>query len=665
MASDFLDDDEEGFEDDEVVGGRLVAAPEIVDPSQRLENESDLQLGQWFWVKEVAAWEHEGRKKGEKYEWFGCVMHIGSNYVKLESPPDGRGSTWTKRVHFDEFWKQLRPETNAEQVIRLNVEKAQAHVSHLLDEVRALTARLGVVPQQQIAQQAEGGDNALAVLSSTVDTTSYKTALIEAKNKQLPDLFKQIEEGHKAMASWMAAGVLPMKAQAKQMKGVIGQIEDRLLTVSLYAGLTEEAVQCCEGAVAGMGEPLHIMQRRFYMDEECLLSYVPGGIDIRTVDQFDRWICQPEHRDRILPFPRTMVAFRVRRAQKERDSATFMEAFVNIQLAQADKTTFLYVRNGEQVWRINCDFTFGESLFPTETGLGVEPMMINVSWTGDVEMMPVREYEDRLTEWTAKKALHDEWEANNPKQHWMHNPHRLSTEFEPSKWQRFDSGSVYHDEGVTKIQAEMKQNNRLAVIVQGLFDRSAVLHPHPPVRVWEPHSFERAVTLVRDAETVVHGEAPDFEAYRREVNASLGVGSVVVGQEEVWLRREADRENTRQRNDWRCRDPRNYTRFRPYGNPGPGRLAKIVDWKPRSRKATFEWEREMRGRDSWGKSAPVSMQVDADALFNVSAYQPGDFKRFLADHRTREQYLQWAPFMLAAEDYHAGKLALGKPSKEY
>ena len=40
---------------------------------------------------------------------------------------------------------------------------------------------------------------------------------------------------------------------------------------------------------------------------------------------------------------------------------------------------------------------------------------------------------------------------------------------------------------------------------------------------------------------------------------------------------------------------------------------------------------------------------------SVDAYKPGDFKISFNDPRTRADYVKWAPFLLAAEDYHAGK----------
>lgn len=43
----------------------------------------------------------------------------------------------------------------------------------------------------------------------------------------------------------------------------------------------------------------------------------------------------------------------------------------------------------------------------------------------------------------------------------------------------------------------------------------------------------------------------------------------------------------------------------------------------------------------------------------MSAYTPGDFHLFYDDPRTRADYLKWAPYLLAAEDFHAGKRELG------
>ena len=62
---------------------------------------------------------------------------------------------------------------------------------------------------------------------------------------------------------------------------------------------------------------------------------------------------------------------------------------------------------------------------------------------------------------------------------------------------------------------------------------------------------------------------------------------------------------------------------------------------------------------------PKTITVPVDKLLNVSAYKPGDYKRFLSDPRTRLEYLQWAPLMMAAEDYHGGKVNEKARAKGY
>jgi hypothetical protein len=68
----------------------------------------------------------------------------------------------------------------------------------------------------------------------------------------------------------------------------------------------------------------------------------------------------------------------------------------------------------------------------------------------------------------------------------------------------------------------------------------------------------------------------------------------------------------------------------------------------------FTWGRESNRRRH--PSVRQTLSVPAGALLNISAYRQGDFKQFFADPRTRAEYLKWAPLLLTAEDYLAGKI---------
>lgn len=629
-----------------------------------LQNDDLIEIGQWYWVTDTVRWDGAWKRddgspipKGETVRWLGCVMEIGSNYIYLQSPERDRSST-SERIHIRHFWDRLEYEPNAEAYIASQTASSQERVNTLLGRVKEVTARLGVVPQQKIADHTSGSDNALAVVATQVDTNAYKNELVKAKDETLPELFKQVEEAHKDLAQWMMAPTMPTKALMRPMKESVKQVEDRIYTISLYAGLTEEAVKVCDGDPAGVTERLRVMQRRLYMDEECIANYTAGGVDVTTIDKFDAWISKPENRDRLLPFPRTLAAFRVRRFDKDREDGGNLGTMIeNLQLKEADKWTFLYVRNGDQVWRITCDFEFDEMIFPDGDMLNLnKPMMVKM-FGGKIDKMITRdEWEVRKAAEVEHERLYNEWKEANPGKSWIENPHNNSVGFRRNMddYQPFDRNNVYYDEVVAKIAADMKRYNRIAVIIQGLFDRSLVLHPHPPVQIWSESGFATAVELVHDATTLTHGEKPDFEAYRRKLNASIGPDSIVTGQQDYWLRVMAQRENERQERDWRSRQRNrsNWTRYKPYGNPGPRFIGPMDEWKPRAKKAVFRWLKDPRWSNEPGR--PSSIEVPIHELFNVSAYKPGDFKQFFADPRTRQEYLKWAPLLLAAEDYHAG-----------
>ena len=100
----------------------------------------------------------------------------------------------------------------------------------------------------------------------------------------------------------------------------------------------------------------------------------------------------------------------------------------------------------------------------------------------------------------------------------------------------------------------------------------------------------------------------------------------------------------------------------------------MAKWHPRSRKAVFAWYRERLRDDTGHYFVPVgkrhgdpiraTITVPASELFNVSAYRTGDYKQFFQDHRTRAQYLQWAPMLIAAEEYWAGNAKVQEPIGE-
>lgn len=643
-------------------------ASELIVPSDKLGQSGDgIKLGQWYWVRKAKPSEVSDEHDDGEGGWLGCITEIGTNYVEVQSPPRDGGYS-SIRVHMNNFHKRLRREFNADAVIARNAAAHKAKIEETLGKIREITKRLGVAPTTMIedveamASSMDAPGTSLAVMSSSPDIKKYENELKRTHKVTLPKLFDEIKTESKSLNSWMLASTLPMKAQNNLLKGSIAGIEEQIFNVSLYAGLTEDVVECSKGEPAAMTDKLHVMQRRLYMDEECLLNYEAGGMEFKHLSKFDEWIARPENRDRILPYPRTVVAMKVRRKKKDREVYDLGSAYIAFNLGELEKMTFLYIRNGDQVWRLSCAEDFGAMIFPNHDAFTTEAALMMCRHFGDIDFMPVAKYEFLVEREKERKRLSDAWLKDNKakrkgeRQHEHNNPHR-ETYDRLGDYEKFNSDSVYFDDANRQITAEVKSYNRIVLILQGLLDRSPVLHPHPPINLWRADHAERHVTMVYDATNVLYsGDKPDFEAYRAKLNALITTDCYLTGQDSFWEQREAEKENQRARNDWRSRD-RYYERttFRPYGNPGPGIVSKPVAYNPRKKAARFEWTREpMRWSPGKGR-IPATITVPSSRLLNVSAYTPGDYKQFFHDPRTREQYLTWAPLMLAAEDHHAGK----------
>lgn len=603
------------------------------------EHEGEVEPGQWYFCT-FKNWE------GKEVTRLACVMHIGSNYILVKTVYGTE-----KRYHVDNWAKSCERCTNPDEYLKERQDHYQNKVQSLMAEVQEITRRLGVSKRQSLPRQTT---QALATRGDT-NYDAYKAELVKAKETTLPELFQAIKDASENLNAWMLAPTFPMEASIGDQKEVISAVEERVFNVELYAGLTEEIVQFADGEPAEMGEKLHLMQRRHYMDEECLVNYKTGGMKFDDLSQFNNWLAQPENRDRIFPFPRCMVAFQVRRKLRSFQGFS-LHSFIDFVLTQdLDKATFLYIRNGERLYCLQSKIDFGPKLFPDLDSAkfsSTEEMYARKKW--GIDLLTKREYdvlkaeyEKELQEyrletkaWKKAKALYKKDPENNPEPDYF-GPHAPSNPLEG--YRPFDETNVYYDDVVEHIQGEANRYNRIALIIQGLFDRSEVLHPHPKVRTWDPQGFMEAIELHYDDDrALTSGDAPDFEEYRKRLSASLKKGSRVVGQSYLW-----EQEVLAQREDH-------------YGNTrwistsdAPPDVCKIDQWKPRAKKAVFRW----KVRTGWSAESDwktKKFECDSKHLFNIDAYTPGDFRQFFNDPRTRAEYLQWAPLLLVAEEYHAG-----------
>jgi len=599
------------------------------------------KLGDWCWIKTK---NYCGEK--QKYvtsDMFGCVQKIGSNYYSFRSVEFESGGYESVRIHIEKMLKLVRIEKKADEYISKKISYFQDKVNHYLDRIQTESKRLGLKKTNALNHKESSlnteKSNQLSVISGESDLEEYENKLVEFKNNGLPHLQKKLKENIKNVSNWMSANTLGLQAQANLINSNIADIDDKIFNVKLYGGLGEYIITFNDGKLAPLSEKIHIMQRRLYMDEECLVSYKSGGMEFTDIPKFTEWLLKEENLNRIFPFQKCIVAFKVRRNEKLRTWINIGDIFSNRTKKLNDARTFLFVRNGESLFCVDADLEFDDIIFPDLNEFNPTQPVYCKMWSSRTVERSVSEscYLDMLN----KNQVND------------------------YEWELFNDDSVYYDEMNEYFINRMKKYNRIAYVLQGLLDRTEVLHPHVDIQAWKPASFEKHIKLVYDSDRALNsGDKPDFKAYWKKCNRSINIDSVVCGQKNYWTEKETKKENERRerRFGWDCRE---ITNFRPVGNFGPFEVSKISKLYKSSNCVGFTWKKH-RIIQSFCKSKYInsSLKVPIEKIFNISAYKLGDYKRFFNDPRTRQEYLQWAYFLLSAEDYHNGLIELKEPDSD-
>jgi len=147
-----------------MVGGRPA-------PDQTTTAATDtIEVGRWYWVK----------KNGEDDRWLACVTHLGSNYARLTGASD-HGGTQSHRFHFDIFWQHCEYVAEPDPIINGKMLQYQQETRALMDEVRRVTAMLGVAHRQGLPAPANSEVQALTIHRDE-PIQEYKAALIKAKD---------------------------------------------------------------------------------------------------------------------------------------------------------------------------------------------------------------------------------------------------------------------------------------------------------------------------------------------------------------------------------------------------------------------------------------------------------------------------------------------------
>lgn len=551
-------------------------------------------LGEWRWIT---------LKEGEVLM---CATHLASNHVVF-SIKEGRGENEVY-VRYEEMLKDTRVERDWKNVLQRRIDEKQKELQVAVMLLADKCSSVGLLKQDT----AEVETSNLPTLIRT-DPEKAKKALTKLKKKTLPEIKSTVEGLTQEMVALHSSMFLPEKAQMRKMKKACDTIDERLFALELYSGMWDKVKQIKEGTPASEETPISIRQLLLFMDEETLFNYDGGGMDFKSVKAFDEWVTSPENFTRMLPEPKGIVVFRVRRHEKDYGAPlSISAAFDQWEKHQMNKLTYLLIRNGENVYRLLTEVDFSPRLIP---------------------------FRDEFNKPFTDSTSEFNWEK------------RMSF----TKTRVVTPEDLDYDEKAENRASEIRHYNRTIFLVQGLLDRSKVFSPHPLIDLTKPDMVERYVQLIRDEEDALpSGTTVSWESYRDSLNKKVRVGNTIWHnhEEEYW-----DAYSKQHRSHITApqiavvsaikRDKSQVQISWPWGKrwgyeKSDGRGGYYGSWG--------EWEVN-RKKHQW---------IPMTELINMSAYQPGDFKQFLCDRTLKGKYLEWAPFLLNAEKWHKN----GKKIKE-
>lgn len=485
-------------------------------------------------------------------------------------------------------------------------------------EIERLRADLARVSAQASALVEEDhvppGD--LVVRGGEVPAVAQKATLATAraaalhKANEVRDLQERLrtemDRQMQAMRHEMDTVLAPLQEKIKQF-------EEGIWTANLYLGRDEEITSLLDGDPAPAQEPLVIRQAVLSMDEETAAFPESEGIDYRKVDVFDEWITAPEHLAQVLPEPRGVVVLMPRARGRD-----YGDPWANVRGEEENTASYWLIRNGDRLWRMRTDIRVGARLVPA------------------------------ADEFTRLFRVRDH----------------------TGSWNDLVPGTPGWARAEQAQDAQQRHFMRIALVLQGLVDRTGVWHPLPPagLNLLHPDTYAQGRAVLRtDAEALLTTGREPFYAWVTRLNAQLRPGMRIVGAFDTDAFARAGGEG---------RDGATYfpnKRIRPYSQayspssydateaPPSHVIHRLQCWTTcmGERGLAFHYPRtqEKWMRDEWGRSERRAPKTRATAIIIPSEdtfvlpfdlVRVEEMERYLAARTERHAYTDMMPLLHAA-----------------
>ena len=357
------------------------------------------------------------------------------------------------------------------------------------------------------------------------------------------------------------------ETQIEKLNKVIG-------TIALYLGIEEDIVQIRDGMPSAPDTPICLRQKILFMDEEYGAVMEDGNFDYTNIEDFDKWLVQ--NYKSIMPEEKGVVVLRPRRTDKNYSEDRIANFFAN----QPNRVTYIFIRNGEKLYRIFSSVRLRDRLFPKRD-----------------------ELQDLLTE------KEDDWGSR-----------------------------------VTEKEDTLFTYKQNILLLQGLLDRTQVFIPlatHP--QLFKPETCENIINFVYDDELALPNGRLMWRDWKKKINSEITQGSRIYFSGFSYNQGYSSAEDKRIRNRNIYDSPKNgvYTveYFLPVGkyyNSDGGKFK--CKWLPTDKVYFGYYETKERTR-----KVSFTLDRDDEWVLNYDAISLDDVEYYIKSRVDRHHYIDMMP----------------------
>jgi hypothetical protein len=349
------------------------------------------------------------------------------------------------------------------------IARVSGELARLTEEAAALVAEGAHPDEPSTALVPSGGQNPAHAKTSMAQLRSK----VARKQQEIAQKSEEMQALLKEQMSVAREAMAPLQKMIKEL-------EEGIWTVNLYLGRDEQILLLQDGEPAPADEPLVVRQLVLAMDEECAVAAEDGGIDAISIEHFDAWLTEdPAHLDQVLPEQKGVVALVPRWNPK-----SYKDPWMSGQIEDMNKQTYFLIRNGGKVYRTWTDFEAGKRLIPTS---------------------------DEFTSF-----FFDDYAGGFRV--------KTKTPLQPGTQAWFKAEE--------RADARRRHYMRVALILQGLIDRTTVFQPLPEAGLGfldDAHYKAGRVRFITDAEKTLGTGKDSFRRWQARLNKELRPGMRIVG----------------------------------------------------------------------------------------------------------------------------------------